>query len=162
MKTRLASAAAAAAIIGSLALVPASALAQPAHAAANRAALKLHTNKLGTFLVDGKGMSLYLFEKDKGGKSACFGACAQAWMPYLTSGKATAGKGVAAAKIGTTKRKGGGTQVTYAGTRSTTTSATSPPGRPRAKARRRSAPSGTSCRRPARRSRATDRVDIGA
>ncbi|UGS34887.1 COG4315 family predicted lipoprotein [Capillimicrobium parvum] len=115
MKTRLASAAAAAAIIGSLALVPASALAQPAHAAANRAALKLHTNKLGTFLVDGKGMSLYLFEKDKGGKSACFGACAQAWMPYLTSGKATAGKGVAAAKIGTTKRKGGGTQVTYAG-----------------------------------------------
>jgi predicted lipoprotein with Yx(FWY)xxD motif len=115
VKTRLASAAAAAAIVGSLALVPASALAQPAHAAANKAALKLHKNKLGTFLVDGKGMSLYLFEKDKGGKSSCFGACAAAWKPYMTSGKASAGKGVAASKIGTTKRAGGGTQVTYAG-----------------------------------------------
>ena len=119
MKTRLAKAAAAAAIVGSLALVPASALAQPAqpaHAAGNQAALKLHKNKLGTFLVDGKGMSLYLFEKDKGGKSSCFGACAAAWKPYMTSGKASAGQGgIAASKIGTTKRAGGGTQVAYAG-----------------------------------------------
>ena len=68
---------------------------------------------LGTILVDGKGMTLYLFEKDKGGKSACDGACASAWPPVLTSGKAMPGQGVKASLLGTTMRPDGTTQVTY-------------------------------------------------
>src|SRR5262249_13846568 len=39
---------------------------------------------LGTILVDSKGKTLYLFMKDKSGKSACYGSCAANWPPYLT------------------------------------------------------------------------------
>jgi len=84
-------------------------------AAAKKAKLQLRKGKLGRFIVDARGMTLYLFEKDKNGKSACSGQCAMFWPPYMTSGKATAGKGVKASMIGTTKRNGGGTQVTYNG-----------------------------------------------
>ena len=42
------------------------------------------TTSLGTFLVDAKGRALYLWDADHGAKSACSGACAQAWPP-LTS-----------------------------------------------------------------------------
>jgi predicted lipoprotein with Yx(FWY)xxD motif len=58
-------------------------------------------------------MTLYLFEKDKGGKSACDGACASAWPPVLTSGKAMPGQGVKSSLLGTTTRSDGTTQVTY-------------------------------------------------
>jgi predicted lipoprotein with Yx(FWY)xxD motif len=68
---------------------------------------------LGSILVDGKGMTLYLFEKDKNGKSACDGPCAEAWPPLLTDGDPQAGSSVDASKLGTTKRSDGKTQVTY-------------------------------------------------
>jgi predicted lipoprotein with Yx(FWY)xxD motif len=32
-------------------------------------------------LVDGRGMSLYTYEKDAGGKSACVAGCAKNWPP---------------------------------------------------------------------------------
>jgi predicted lipoprotein with Yx(FWY)xxD motif len=71
--------------------------------------------KLGKVIVDSKGFTLYDFHKDKGGKSSCYGGCAQVWPPLLTEGKAQAGEGAMAAKLGTTKRKDGTVQVTYAG-----------------------------------------------
>ena len=80
-----------------------------------KAKLQLRKGKLGHFVVDRRGMTLYLFEKDKHGKSACYGACAKVWAPYLTSGKPAAGQGLCSSKIGTTKRTGGATQVTYGG-----------------------------------------------
>ena len=67
-----------------------------------------------TILVDGKGMTLYLFEKDTGGKSACSGACASVWTPDVTNGTPKATGSLDAAKLGTTKRSDGTTQVTYA------------------------------------------------
>jgi predicted lipoprotein with Yx(FWY)xxD motif len=70
---------------------------------------------LGTILVDSEGRTLYDFHKDEGAVSSCYGACAQAWPPLVTAGKAEAGAGIAAAKLGTTKRKDGTVQVTYAG-----------------------------------------------
>jgi len=70
---------------------------------------------LGTILVDGQGRTLYLWVADKGHKSTCNGACAQAWPPVLTSGKPKAGKGVKASLLGTTKRADGKTEVTYGG-----------------------------------------------
>jgi predicted lipoprotein with Yx(FWY)xxD motif len=70
--------------------------------------------KLGTVLVDGKGRTLYLFEKDKGSASSCYGACASVWPP-LTSAKGVATGGLPAAKLGATKRTDGTTEVTYAG-----------------------------------------------
>jgi predicted lipoprotein with Yx(FWY)xxD motif len=77
------------------------------------ATVKVRSTKLGKILVDGRARTLYLFEKDKGGKSACSGACAKAWPPLLTKGKAKAGTGAIASKLATTKRSNGTTQVTY-------------------------------------------------
>src|SRR5436309_118715 len=70
---------------------------------------------LGKVLVNGHGQTLYLFEKDKHGKSACYGQCAKFWPPALTTGKANAGSGVKGSLLGTTKRKDGKSQVTYNG-----------------------------------------------
>jgi len=79
-----------------------------------------HT-KLGTVLVDGRGRTLYLFEKDKGRASTCYGACASIWPP-LTSGatgaggaNGLAGSGLNAAKLGSIKHGDGKTEVTYDG-----------------------------------------------
>jgi predicted lipoprotein with Yx(FWY)xxD motif len=70
---------------------------------------------LGTILVDSKGFTLYDFHKDKGGKSACYGACAGTWPPLTTSGAPQATSGAEGAKLGTTKRTDGTVQVTYSG-----------------------------------------------
>lgn len=70
---------------------------------------------VGTVLVDSNGMTLYYFEKDKGGKSACYGECASAWPPLTTTGSPKAMGGAESSKLGTTKRSDGTTQVTYAG-----------------------------------------------
>jgi predicted lipoprotein with Yx(FWY)xxD motif len=73
-----------------------------------------HT-KLGRVLVDAQGRTLYLWQADHGTKSMCAGVCAQAWPPLTTKGKPTAGPGVSAAKLGTTTRSDGTTEVTYNG-----------------------------------------------
>ena len=70
---------------------------------------------LGRIVVNGRGHTLYLFEKDKRGRSACSGACAGYWPPLLTHGKPMAGAGAKQALLGTTKRADGSRQVTYAG-----------------------------------------------
>lgn len=68
---------------------------------------------LGLVLVDGRGRTLYLFAKDKGGKSSCNAACAIAWPPLIASGKPRAKSGVTASLLGRTQRKDGRWQVTY-------------------------------------------------
>jgi predicted lipoprotein with Yx(FWY)xxD motif len=77
--------------------------------------VKLATTKLGTILVDSKGITLYDFVKDKGTTSVCYGACAALWPPLLTTGKPVAGPGVHKSLLGTTKRKDGKLEVTYGG-----------------------------------------------
>src|SRR6185437_5133925 len=71
--------------------------------------------KLGKILVDGKGMTVYLFVADKSTSSTCYTSCAQFWPPVLTSGAPTAGDGAQASLLGTTARTDGTTEVTYAG-----------------------------------------------
>ncbi len=39
-------------------------------------------------LVDAKGMTLYTFDRDAGGKSACNGPCATNWPPLMATGDA--------------------------------------------------------------------------
>jgi len=77
------------------------------------ATVSLHTTKLGKVLVNSKGHTLYLFEKDRNAKSACSGKCAQYWPPLLSRGKPSAGPGVKASMLGTTRRSNGSLQVTY-------------------------------------------------
>jgi predicted lipoprotein with Yx(FWY)xxD motif len=82
-------------------------------AATKPATVKTGTSSLGRIVVDGKSHTLYLFAKDKHGKSTCSGACAQNWPPLLTKGKPKAGTGAKASLLGTTRRADGTTQVTY-------------------------------------------------
>lgn len=74
-----------------------------------------NVQKLGMVLVDSEGMTLYDFHKDKGTTSSCYGPCAEGWPPMLTEGEPTVGNGAVASKLGTTERKDGTIQVTYAG-----------------------------------------------
>ena len=79
----------------------ATAAGEPASASATLAAkpatVSTRKGQLGTFLVDGKGRTLYLFEKDTGKRSRCSGACAQASL------------------LSTSRRGNGSRQVTYGG-----------------------------------------------
>ena len=71
------------------------------------------SSKLGRILVDGHGRTLYLFAKDKRGKSTCSGACLAYWPPLIASGKPRAIAGAKASLLGTTRRADGRLQVTY-------------------------------------------------
>jgi predicted lipoprotein with Yx(FWY)xxD motif len=104
-------------VIAALALAAAIGLvvAGTSSAAGSRATVKTRHGKLGTFLVAGNGMTLYLFEKDKTTKSTCYGQCAKFWPPLLTSGKPKASGRTRSSLIGTTKRRDGKLQVTYRG-----------------------------------------------
>lgn len=81
----------------------------------SRPTVQVRRTSLGKILVDPRGRTLYLFKKDRGGKSSCSGNCAANWPPLIVTGKPTAGKGVSASKLGTTRRSGGTKQVVYNG-----------------------------------------------
>lgn len=67
----------------------------------------------GEVLVDGQGMTLYLFDDDPEGESACTGGCAETWPPL--HGTPTAGSGADPDLLGTIERPDGTTQTTYGG-----------------------------------------------
>jgi predicted lipoprotein with Yx(FWY)xxD motif len=77
--------------------------------------VKLGTTNLGRVVVDVHGKTLYIWAHDKTSKSTCNGDCAEYWPPLLTRGKPIATGGANAALLGTTRRKDGRLQVTYAG-----------------------------------------------
>jgi predicted lipoprotein with Yx(FWY)xxD motif len=68
---------------------------------------------LGRILVDSRGHTLYMFGKDRNGKSACAGQCASYWPPLITAGKPRAAAGARVSLLGTTRRADGRMQVTY-------------------------------------------------
>ncbi len=82
-------------------------------ATGTNATVSLRKTKLGLILVNSRGHTLYLFAKDRKGKSACSGSCAKFWPPLLRHGKPTAGSGVKASLLGTTRRSDGSLQVSY-------------------------------------------------
>jgi len=96
-----------------LTAAPASAQAGAATVAVNAA----QDPTLGPILVDGKGMTLYLYKPDSPNQSACAGGCAKAWPPLVvSSGEAVpAGSGVTG-KLTTFARADGSMQVAYDGT----------------------------------------------
>lgn len=71
-------------------------------------------NESGIMLFDLSGHTLYRFDGDKGSVSTCYGACAKAWPPALTEGKVRA-VDVPRKLVGTSKRRDGTIQLTYAG-----------------------------------------------
>jgi predicted lipoprotein with Yx(FWY)xxD motif len=77
--------------------------------------LKPGSSDYGRILLDGKGFALYAFTRDGRGRSQCTGACARAWPPYIVRGPVRAAAGVAAKRVGVTRRADGRTQVTFDG-----------------------------------------------
>jgi predicted lipoprotein with Yx(FWY)xxD motif len=84
-------------------------------AATPQAAVTVKPSAYGRVLFDGRGYVLYAFTRDPRGRSACAGACARAWPPYVVRSRPRAGAGAAAKLLGTTRRSGGSLQATYAG-----------------------------------------------
>jgi predicted lipoprotein with Yx(FWY)xxD motif len=79
-------------------------------------ALKTASGKAGIWLTNSAGRALYVYTKDKGTTSECYGACATAWPPLTTTGKVTiSGKYVVPKDLGFTTRSNGTKQVTYGG-----------------------------------------------
>ena len=67
-------------------------------------------------LVNGEGMSVYLFEADEDADgSTCTGACANAWPPVTSDAAPEAGAGVDQALLGTVERADGTEQASYGG-----------------------------------------------
>ena len=87
----------------------------PAPADAATLALGIADSTLGSILVDGKGMTLYMFTKDtqNNNASACTGGCLVAWPPLF--GKPTAGTGADDSKLGSFALPDGSIQATYNG-----------------------------------------------
>jgi predicted lipoprotein with Yx(FWY)xxD motif len=77
--------------------------------------VKISRSAYGSIVVDGRGLTLYAFTRDRRGPSRCYGACARAWPPLLVEGRPVAGKGARQRLLGTTRRRDGSRQVTYRG-----------------------------------------------
>ncbi len=79
----------------------------------------LDVSGLGPVLVDGQGITLYLFATDRRGEpSRCYGTCAIQWpADVLPTGVAApvAGPGIEPRLLGTAPRTDGTTQLTYNG-----------------------------------------------
>lgn len=84
-------------------------------AAAGASTVMTAETDLGTILVDGEGMALYMFTNDTqdSGESVCEGDCLVAWPPL--EGEPTAGEGVDESLLGTIERSDGSTQASYNG-----------------------------------------------
>ena len=68
----------------------AAALGATAVAYAQSAPAMIGDSAKGKVLTDAKGMTLYTFDKDAGGKSACNGPCAVNWPPLMAASGAAA------------------------------------------------------------------------
>lgn len=79
-------------------------------AAAAPEGIGMRDTSLGQVLTDADGMTLYTFDKDEGGVSACYDKCAENWPPLLASEGAEADD-----DFGLTERKDGSKQWTYYG-----------------------------------------------
>lgn len=66
------------------------------------------------YLANSQGMTLYYFEKDVSGKSACAGPCAQYWPPFHASDLSVPA-GLQASDFATITRANGSLQTTYNG-----------------------------------------------
>ncbi len=76
----------------------------------NSVALSTKTDAVkGVYLVDSRGMSLYVFDKDTAGVSNCNGTCATVWPAYGPN------ETPAAAVFTTIKRADGSMQYAYKG-----------------------------------------------
>lgn len=89
--------------------------AAPARDTAAGTKITARGSRFGTMLWGSRRQAIYVFQRDVRGGSRCYGDCARAWPPVYTTGGPVAGRGVRGSLLGTTRRKDGRRQVTYAG-----------------------------------------------
>jgi predicted lipoprotein with Yx(FWY)xxD motif len=89
--------------------------AAPKTAKGQSATIGVSNASLGNVLVDARGFTLYLFQRDSGTTSTCSGACAIDWPPLRATGKPTVGSGAKPSLVASTDRRDGTTQITYNG-----------------------------------------------
>jgi predicted lipoprotein with Yx(FWY)xxD motif len=85
------------------------------HRQSTGALVSVRKTALGSILVDARGRTLYLFEKDRSGLSMCSSACTAYWPPLTSQGAPRAGSGVHKALLTLGKAHNGVRQVLYAG-----------------------------------------------
>lgn len=73
-------------------------------------AIKVVATPKGKVLANAKGMSLYIYDKDKTGVSNCNGSCAKKWPPAPATGKSKSG-----GEFSVIKRKDGSYQWAHKG-----------------------------------------------
>ncbi|HEX6257820.1 MAG TPA: hypothetical protein VFZ70_18575, partial [Euzebyales bacterium] len=76
-------------------------------------AIEVTDSDLGEILVDGEGMTLYVFDNDTDGNSTCYDDCEANWPAF--TGDVSAGDGVDDGLLGSSERDDGTMQVTYDG-----------------------------------------------
>jgi predicted lipoprotein with Yx(FWY)xxD motif len=76
--------------------------------------IKTLGSEYGKVLFSKSDRAIYYFDKESGRTPKCYGDCAKAWPPVLTSGKPQAAGAARAGLLGTTQR-GNKKQVTYDG-----------------------------------------------
>jgi predicted lipoprotein with Yx(FWY)xxD motif len=77
--------------------------------------VRIGPTDLGDVLVDGEGMTLYVFDPDEQGPSTCYDDCATAWPPLLTDGDPVAEGDAEQELLGAIERDDGALQATYDG-----------------------------------------------
>jgi predicted lipoprotein with Yx(FWY)xxD motif len=102
-------------VVVALSLTYGLAVASASSSSTSAAKVGTANSSLGRILVDRHGRTLYLFAKDKHGKSACSSLCAGYWPALTTKGKPKAINGARKALLGTTRRSDDRMQVTYRG-----------------------------------------------
>ena len=99
---------------------PSSTATGTAAAAPKPITINVASSKLGSILVDGDGMSLYMFVPDARNVSVCEGGCLTAWPPVMLRAKETlqdvvVAKGLRRSLLGVAMRADGSRHVTYNG-----------------------------------------------
>jgi predicted lipoprotein with Yx(FWY)xxD motif len=84
--------------IGLSAVVVLASLALNTAIAQEQTPVKVGSTSKGPTLVDAKGMTLYTFDKDSDGKSACNGPCAGNWPALKADGNAKSSGGYTVVK----------------------------------------------------------------
>jgi len=86
-----------------------------AGATTSNAQVNVRSTALGRILVDARGRTLYMFARDRNGKSACYAVCAHFWPPLIATKAPKTGAGLKASLFKTTVRKDGKMQVVFRG-----------------------------------------------
>lgn len=77
--------------------------------------VSLAGSKFGQIMVDSKGLTLYVLERDTPGKSNCTGACLTLWPAVVAPASPTYGAGLTASKFSVITRDDGTKQLAVNG-----------------------------------------------